>query len=183
MKASSRQPDAMRGTVRRIAAHFIVILLTSAGSALADNSVKLQIAPKSHFSDPKNSHEEVQDRWLEITAMAFHLEKPSQVRLEWIFYGDDLVARKVVKHAEGSGTIELIQGKTASLKTKPARYNFTPRHTVKTGSGKRSRAKTVEATGIRYHAWAVRAFIDGVLVGEAYSLPAIKKLFDGGSQR
>jgi len=29
----------------------------------------------------------------------------------------------------------------------------------------------------------VRAFIDGVLVGEAYSLPAIKKLFDGGSQR
>ena len=53
---------------------------------------------------------------------------------------------------------------------------------MKTGSGKRARAKVIEATGVRYHAWAVRAFIDGVLAGEAYSLPAIKKLLDGGGQ-
>jgi len=179
MKTHISRSARLRRGVRRIAAHFVIILLTSTGSALADNSVKLQIAAKSDFNDPKNSAQEIQDRWLEITATAFHLDKPAAVRLEWTFYGDDLAARKVIKHASGNGAVELVQGQQASLKTKTVRFDFTPRHSVRTGSGRRARFKVVEAAGVRYHAWAVRAFIGDQLAGEAYSMPAIKKLLDG----
>lgn len=168
-----------RTSLRRISAHIVCILLTTTGAALADNSIKLQVAPKSEHNDPKgNNPQEVQNRWLEISATAFHLEKPAAVRLEWAFFGDNLDTDKVVKHGSGTETVELAQSKQAVAKTKPVNFTFTPRHSVRTGSGKRARSKVIEATGVRYHAWGVRAFVDGKLAGEAYSSPSIKKLME-----
>jgi hypothetical protein len=155
-------------------------LLTTTGAALADNSIKLQVAAKSEHNDPKgNNPQEVQNRWLEISATAFHLEKPAAVRLEWAFFGDNLDSDKVIKHGSGTENVELAQSKKADVKTKPVNFTFTPRHSVRTGSGKRARSKVIEATGVRYHAWGVRAFVDGKLAGEAYSSPSIQKLMGG----
>lgn len=160
-------------------AHFVFILLTTATATLADNSVKLQVAVKGEHNDPKGSVQEVHQRWLEISATAFHLEKPEKVRIEWTLYGDDLTAKKVVKQASGTNAAELAQSGIATIKTKPTTFTYTPRHSVRTGSGRRARFKTVEATGIRYHGWAVRAFIGDQLAGEAYSIESLKKLVDG----
>ena len=169
-----------RSSLRRITAHIVCILLTTTGAALADNVIKLQVAAKSEHNDPKGKDpQEVQSRWLEISATAFHLEKPAAVRLEWAFFGDNLDTVKVVKHGSGTETVELAQSKKADAKTKPVNFTYTPRHSVRTGSGKRARSKTVEATGVRYHAWGVRAFVDGKLAGEAYSSPSIQKLMGG----
>ena len=160
-------------------AHFVFILLTTATATLADNSVKLQVAVKGEHNDPKGSVQEVHQRWLEVSATAFHLEKPEQVRIEWTLFGDDLVAKKVVKQASGTNAVGLVQSGVATIQTKPTTFTYTPRHSVKTGSGRRARFKTVEATGTRYHGWAVRAFIGDQLAGEAYSIGSIKKLVDG----
>ncbi len=169
-----------RSSLRRITAHIVCILLTTTGAALADNVIKLQVAAKSEHNDPKGKDpQEVQSRWLEISATAFHLEKPAAVRLEWAFFGDNLDSDKVVKHGSGTENVELAQSKKADVKTKSVNFTFTPRHSVRTGSGKRARVKVIEATGVRYHAWGVRAFVAGKLAGEAYSSPSIQKLMGG----
>ncbi len=168
-----------RSSLRRISVRIICILLTTTGVALADNSIKLQVAVKGEHNDPKDSVQEVHQRWLEVTATAFHLIKPEKVRIEWTLFGDDLTAKKVVKQAFGTNAVELVQGGVATIKTKPTTFTYTPRHSIRTGSGRRARFKTVEATGVRFHGWAVRAFIGDQLAGEAYSIESIKKLMDG----
>jgi len=180
MNTQRPSTQSRRSSLRRISAHIVCILLTTTGAALADNSIKLQVAAKSEHNDPKgNNPQEVQSRWLEISATAFHLEKPAAVRLEWAFFGVNLDTDKVVKHGNGTETVELAQSKKADAKSKPVNFTYTPRHSVRTGSGKRARSKVVEATGVRYHAWGVRAFVDGKLAGEAYSTPNIQKLMGG----
>ncbi len=164
---------------RRIITKIVSLLLITAGTSLADNSIKLEVAAKSQHDDPKgNNPQEVQKRWLEISATVFHLEKPAAVKVEWAFYGDNLDSGQIVKHAGGSDIVNLNQGKSAVINSKPVSFAFTPRHSVRTGKGKRSRSRTVEATGTRYHGWGVRAYVDGKLAGEAYSLPSIKKLIE-----
>ena len=156
MNTQTTSNQRRQSSLRRFTTHIICILLTTTGAALADNSIKLQVAAKSEHNDPKgNNPQEVQARWLEISATAFHLEKPAAVKLEWAFFGDNLDTDKVIKHGSGTETVELAQSKIANAKTKPVNFTFTPRHTVRTGSGKRARSKTIEATGVRYHAWGV----------------------------
>lgn len=163
--------------LRRVFTRIICLLLITAGSALADNTVKLQVSAKSAHDDPKGPRnpEEVQKRWLEISATAFHLDSPTEVRLEWAFYGDSLDSDQVMKHGSGIETVQLAQGKKAEVKTKLLTFNFTPRHSVSTGSGRRARATVIEATGVRYHGWGVRAFVNDKLAGETYSSPDIQK--------
>ena len=178
MNTRTTSTPSRRSSLRRITAHIVCILLTTTGAALADNSIKLQVAAKSEHNDPKgNNPQEVQSRWLEISATAFHLEKPAAVRLEWAFFGDNLDSDKVIKHGSGTENVELAQSKKADVKTKSVNFTYTPRHSVSTGSGRRTRAKVIEATGVRYHAWGVRAFVDGKLAGEAYSTNDIKNFF------
>lgn len=166
-----------RVRVLRAKIAFFLIVTTSA-TCLADNSIKLQVVLKGEHDDPAKSVEEVNRRWLEISATAFRLDKPGKIRLEWSFWGDNLDLKKVVRQAEGTEFIELAQSKQSMVKTKEAVFKFTPRHSVKSGSGRRAVFKRVEATGIRYHGWAVRAFMEEKLVGEAYSMPALKKEFE-----
>jgi|GEM_PF-2197659 len=179
MKSHSAKTAHPQIRCRCSPAHFVFILLTTATATLADNSVKLRVAVKGEHSDPRGSVQEVHQRWMEVSATAFHLERPEKIRIEWTLFGDDLAAKKIVKHASGVDTVELAQSQAATIKTKPATFTYTPRHSVKTGSGRRARFKTVEATGIRYHGWAVRAFIGDQLAGEAYSIESIKKLVVG----
>ena len=180
MNTRTTSTHSRRSSLRRITAHIVCILLTTTGAALADNVIKLQVAAKSEHNDPEGKDpQEVQSRWLEISATAFHLEKPAAVRLEWAFFGDNLDSDKVIKHGSGTENVELAQSKKADVKTKPVNFTYTPRHSVRTGSGKRARSKVIEATGVRYHAWGVRAFVDGKLAGEAYSSPSIQKLMGG----
>lgn len=180
MKTRTTSTHDRRSCLRRISAHIACVLLTTTGVALADNSIKLQVSAKSEHNDPKgNNPQEVQSRWLEISATAFHLEKPATVRLEWAFFGDNLNSNKVIKHGSGTENVELAQSKMADVKTKSVNFTYTPRHSERTGRGKRARSKVVEATGVRYHAWGVRAFVDGKLAGETYSSPSIQKLMGG----
>lgn len=177
----TKQPLSINHT-RQAFICLMSVLLITAGSALADNAIKLQVTAKSEHNDPKgaNNSQEIQRRWLEIAATAFHLEKPATVRLEWAFFGDNLNSSKVIKHGEGTESMELAQGKKADAKTTPVTFDFTPRHGERSGSGRRARFKAVEATGVRYHGWGVRAFVDGKLAGEAYSSPDIQKRMNGG---
>ncbi|SKB01825.1 hypothetical protein SAMN02745166_03472 [Prosthecobacter debontii] len=161
----------------RLMAKIVFLLCITAGTGLADNTVKLQVAAKSDHDDPKDTTvpTEVQKRWLEISANAFHLEKPSAVRLEWTLFGDSLDADKVVKQDSGETVFDMKQGAVVDTRTKQVTFTFSRRHSVPEGSGKRHRYKVVEATGVRYHGWSVRAYIDGKIAGETYSSPNLKK--------
>lgn len=181
MKIKTALTSRLASPARRLRAQVaFLLIITASATCLADNSIKLQVALKGEHNDAEKSVEEVNLRWLEISATAFRLDKPSKIRLEWSFWGDNLDTKKVFKHAEGTEFLELAQSKQSLIKTKNTTFKYTPRHSVKTGSGRRAVYKRVEATGIRYHGWAVRAFIDDKLVGEAYSMPALQKEFESG---
>ncbi|GEP44434.1 hypothetical protein [Brevifollis gellanilyticus] len=169
--------------IRQAFTHIIGLLLITVGSVLANDVIRLQVSDKSEHDDPKGPRnpQEVQKRWLEIAATASRIDNPTAVRLEWAFYGDNLDSEQVTKHGGGTEIVELVQGKKANVKTKPLIFSFAPRHSVSTGTGRRARAKVVEATGMRYHGWGVRAFVNDKLAGEAYSSPDIQKRMAGTS--
>lgn len=183
MKHTSYTAHSLGRGIRSLGTTISLFLITAVGvTAFAGDNIKLQVALKGEHNDPGGkSPEEVNNRWLEIAATAFSLEKPSEVRLEWALYGDNLESDKVVKQGEGTASVALEKSKKADVKTKTVTFNFTPRHSVRSGSGRRVVFKKVEATGVRYHGWGVRAFVDGKLVGESYSSVDIQRRMSGES--
>lgn len=164
---------------RSFMAKIVCFLLITAGSGMADNSVKMEVTVKNKHLEPGgNNKTEVQERWLEISATALHLEKPTSVRLEWNLYGVnlELKTKSLVKKGEGIEVVDMKQSQRTKLVTQPALFMFTRKQTVATGTGIRSKVKVIEASGLRYHGWGVRAFVGGSLVGEAYSSTEIQKL-------
>ncbi len=159
-------------------AKIVCFLLISSGTGMADNSVKMDVAVKTKHLEPgSRSPTELQERWLEIAATAFHLEVPASVRVEWSLYGVnvEVKAKTLIKTGEGTEVVELKQGQKSNFVTRPITFIYTPRQNVSIGSGSRSKVKIIEATGLRYHGWAVRAFVDGTLAGEAYSSTEIRR--------
>lgn len=160
-------------------AKVICLLLITTGAGMADNTIRMQVSAKSKTLDAKvKTAVETQERWLEASVTAFHLEKASSVQLEWVLFGDNLETKEFVKHGKGSQTIDLAQGKNVNIVTKPVMFTYAPRHSVPVGTGRRAKVKVIEASGIRFHGWGIRAFVDGDLAGEAYSSSGVKKLID-----
>lgn len=159
-------------------AKIIGLLLITAGTGMADNTIKMDVVARSKRLEPKRDPAiDVQERWLEIAVTAFHLEKASQVKLEWVFFSENLDSniKSLVKQQEGAETIDLAQGKKANVTTKSVIFKFSPRHSVSTGKGLRAKSKIVEPSGLRYHGWGIRAYVDGELAGEVYSSAEIQK--------
>lgn len=141
------------------------------------NLIRVSATIKTEHDDPKGSIAEVVKKHLEIE-LSGSASVQGEVKVTCTFFADDLAADKVValKSNDLRATIEA--GKSTRIVSPVVSFNFTPQHSEKTGSGKRAKYKRVEATGNRYHGWAVRAYVGDQLVGEAYSIPTIKTLMN-----
>ncbi len=158
---------------------FVLVLALGISTSFASNSIYLSVDMKgSHSPHSGKESAEAHTRWLEISASSMSLTGPAKVTFEWHFFADDLQADHVVEHAKGSEVIEMQPGKTVELKTKQAVFSYVRQHAERVSSGRRASYKRVEATGSRYHGWAVRALLDGKVVAEAFSSRDIAKLIE-----
>ena len=130
----------------------------------------------SHDSHSGSSAKESHHRWLEVKLSGMSLKETSAVQLKWSFFADDLDKDKVITKASGTETVELAQGRVATVKTKDTVFDYVRQHSEKSGSGRKSKYKLVKATGQRYHGWAVQAVVGDKVVGEAYSSRDIASL-------
>lgn len=154
-----------------------LILLLFISQCFAGTWVPLQVDMKgSHEAHSGSSAEEKHHRWLEIKVNGTGLKENAQLRLEWTFFADDLDADEIIKQADGTEMIELLPGKSGSVKTKEVIFDYTRQHSERIRGGRRPVFKKIDATGHRYHGWVVRAFIRSELVGEASSSREIAKL-------
>lgn len=145
-------------------------LLMLATTAPASDNVTLQVDMNGlHKPHAGNDSSEEHHRWLEITAAAMSLDQAKTVTIEWRFFADNLSTGKVVEHARGSEVLELQPGRPATLQGRDTVFAYVRQHSERSGGGRRPIYKKVEASGFRYHGWAVTARIDGKVLGEAYS--------------
>ncbi|MEZ5387453.1 MAG: hypothetical protein R3F13_18230 [Prosthecobacter sp.] len=144
--------------------------LLLSGSGFAGNWVQLNAVVKgSHEAHSGSSSKESHQRWLEVGLSGIGLKQDADVRLEWVFYADDLAEHKLVEQAKGVESVTLSPGKAATVKTKEVSFEYERQHSERQGSGRRARFKLVEGSGQRYHGWAVKALIGDEVVGEAVS--------------
>lgn len=164
----------------RLPAHFVFILLTAASPVLpaqTANLVSVTATVKTEHNDPKGSIAEVVKKHLEIELRG-SAKLQGEVKVTCTFFADDLAGDKIVALKANDLKAGLEAGKSTRIASPDVTFNFTPQHSEKSGSGKRTRYKRIEATGNRYHGWAIRVFRGDQLVGEAYSIPSIKKLLE-----
>jgi hypothetical protein len=153
----------------------LMLLLTAlvtltASAAMASDNITLQVDMKGlHKPHAGNDSSEEHHRWLEVTASAMSLDQPKSVTLEWCFFADDLSTGKVVEHARGFESLEMQPGRPARLRGTDTVFSYVRQHSERSGGGRRPVYKKVEASGFRYHGWAVTAWVDGKVFGEAYS--------------
>jgi hypothetical protein len=151
--------------------------ITSSLQAQSTHSVRVSATLKSDHDDPKGSITEVVKKHLEIEVSGSNAVQ-GDVKITYTFFADDLAVRKVVVVKSDDIKTTLVAGKRTPLKSPVVTFSFTPEHSVKSGSGKRARYNRVNATGKRYHGWSVQVYSGDRLVGEAYSLPALKTLMN-----
>ena len=149
----------------------MMTLLAAAMPSQASDNVILQVQMKGkHTAHSGNDSAEKHQRWLEISASGMSMAAPRSVTIQWHFFADDLAADQVVDHAKGSETLNLQPGRPMEFKTQEVVFSYVREHAERSSSSRRRAVyKRVEATGKRYHGWAVQAVIDGRTVGEAYS--------------
>lgn len=137
--------------------------------------VRVAAIVKTEHDDPKGGNAEVVKKHLEID-ISGGANFLGDVKVTCTFFADDLSAGKVVNLKSNDLKTELVAGKSTRLISPEVSFNFTPQHSEKSGSGRRAKYKRIEATGNRYHGWAVQVFRGSDFVGEAYSNNDIKKL-------
>lgn len=164
--------------MRRLPAHLVFILLTLASFALPAQTaslVSVTAVEKTEHADPKGSIDEVVKKHLEIELRG-SAKLQGEVKVTCTFFADDLAGDKIIALKSNSLTATLEAGKSTRVTSPVVSFNFTPQHSVKSGSGRRTRFKRVEATGNRYHGWGIQVFRGNELAGEAFSNASIKKL-------
>lgn len=137
--------------------------------------IRVTAIMKTEHADPKGSIDEVVRKNLEIELRGSNALQ-GEVKVTCTFFADDLGTDKLVALKSNSLTAVLEAGKSTRITSPVVTFNFTPQHSVKSGSGRRAKFKNVEAVGSRYHGWGIQVFRGDELVGEAFSLPSIKKL-------
>ncbi len=158
----------------------LLAFIVGFGAALyaqPSNHVSVTATVKTEHNDPKGSIAEVVKKHLEIELRG-SATLQGEVKVTCTFFADDLAGDKIVALKANDLKAGLEAGKSTRIISPDVTFNFTPQHSEKSGSGKRAKYKRVEATGSRYHGWAIRVFRGDELVGEAYSIPSIKKLLE-----
>ena len=151
--------------------------ITTSLKAQSTNSVRVSAILKTEHDDPKGSIAEVVKKHLEIEVSGSSSVQ-GEVKVTCTFFADDLTTKKLTTMKSDNIKATLVAGMRTSLKSPVVTFSFTPEHSVKSGSGRRAKYKRVDATGKRYHGWAVQVYGGDSLVGEAYSLPALKTLMN-----
>lgn len=159
---------------------FVSLLLSTSAAFAGPAKIFLQIHVENERvgkSDPK-SPDESRARWLVV-----RVTNPSPVNMEglslkWRFYADDLKrgTDSIVLEKSGDELFAVeASGRFTDVTTPKVTFEWTPQHSVRSGSGRRVSYKKVDETGHRYHGYAVQVFQAGVVIGEASNDPKLLK--------
>ncbi len=160
-----------------------LLIITSTVAKADTSKVTLQVKVESAHgtkAPDKNAKTPLESRnhWL-----AVRITNPTPLRLEgltlkWTLYADDLKrgTDRIVVEKSGEQSLAVdAAGHYTDLTTPKVLYSWTPQHTERTGSGRRSSSKRVDEAGHRYHGYALQVLQDGVVIGEACSPNSLRK--------
>lgn len=161
---------------------FVCVLLLSTAASAGPSQVFLQVRVESESGpkkdDPKSS-DESRARWLVVKVANPAPLAREGLTLKWTFYADDLKrgTDDIVVEKSGSESFGFgASGNSVEITTPKVVFQWTPQHSVRSGSGRRASYKRVDETGHRYHGYSVQILQDGVVIGEASNDPKLLKL-------
>lgn len=149
--------------------------LTTAVFAESQN-VLLQVRVDSERG-AKDDHnpktpEESRAHWLIVRVTNPSTLKMEGLSLKWTLYASDLKRGHddIVIEKSGSTNFAIeASGHFTDITTPKVVFEWTPQHSVRTGSGRRQGFKKVDEAGHRYHGYAVQVFQNGTVIGETSS--------------
>ncbi len=154
------------------------LLFTGVASA---GSVMLTVkADSENKTADKKKAEVTRTQWLNVRVTNPTGTKLEGVTLKWTLYAANLRRGSDSIVVEKSGDMKVsvdANGRYVDVSTPKVAFVFTPMHTESTGSGRRSKAKTVEESGHRYHGFHVQVLNGDTVIGEAISNEALRKQF------
>ena len=158
-----------------------LLFLTTAAFA-GPQKVMLQVHVESERgskdSSDSKSPDESRSRWLIVRVTNPSPQKMEGLTLKWTFYADDLKRGHdeviVQKSGDQSFSIEP-SGRSTDVTTPKVLFEWTPQHSVRSGSGRRVSYKKVDETGHRYHGYAVQVLQGGEVIAEASNDPKLLK--------
>lgn len=151
-------------------------------AANASDSVRVEAKLSTDHDDPKGEVDEVVKKKLTVTLTGAPALQAAVLTVVATFYADDLTADKLVVEKEVQSTATLERGR-AVVDLPEVVYRYTPTHGKITGSGRRSKAKRIPASGNRYHGWAVQVLDGQRVLGQAFSNNSIQKLLQSTSAK
>lgn len=140
-------------------------------------SIQVRTESENHKSDPK-SKQENRSHWLVVRVTNPSSERLEGLELRWTLFADDLKrgTDHVVVEKSGSERFAVeAGGRYADVTTPKVAFLWTPLHSERTGSGRRSRSKKVDESGHRYHGYLVEVLKDGAVIGQATSHRSLLK--------
>ena len=153
-----------------------MLSLTSGLSAQTTlHPVRISAKVKSEHGDHKSSNAEILKKHLEIELTGSSALQ-GEVKVISTFFADDLGADRVVPLKTKEIKAEVGKSRSTRITSSVVTFSYTRKHSERSGTGRRARFKSVEATGKRYHGWGVQVFSGNELVGEAFSSREIQKL-------
>lgn len=149
------------------------LLLVTLGSSFASDSVRVDVKLSTDHDDPKGGVEEIVKKQLTVTLSGSPQLSTDRLTIKAKFYADDLTADQVVVEKELEVPAKLENGR-AVVNLPEVTFRHVPAHGQITGSGRRSKAKRVPASGRRYHGWALQVMDGARQLGDAYSIASLK---------
>ncbi|MBL9177399.1 MAG: hypothetical protein JNM65_04990 [Verrucomicrobiaceae bacterium] len=155
---------------------FASLLFLSTTAFAGPQKVMLQVHVESErgskSSNDSKSPDESRARWLVVRVTNPSPLKMEGLTLKWTLYADDLKRGhdEVVVEKSGDENLSIEpSGRSTDVTTPKVVFEWTPQHSVRSGSGRRVSYKKVDETGHRYHGYAVQVLQNGVVIGEASS--------------
>lgn len=155
------------------------LLLTGPLMAGTPNvSIQVHVGTENQTTDRKSA-DEIRARWLTVRVTNSSSENLEGLELQWTLYADDLKrgTDEVVEEKSGTERFSVAaSGRYTDVTTAKVPFKWTPQHSERSGSGRRSSYKRVPESGRRYHGYAVKVVKDGAVIGELFSDPALRKM-------
>lgn len=152
-------------------------LLLMASPCLADEgrvSIQVAVQKETGQKDVDNNTktpDASRTHWLAVKVLNTSPAPMEGLTLKWTLFASELQrgADRIVAEKTGEMPLNIPAGQETVLTTSKVIFHWTPQHSERTGSGRRSSAKRVDETGHRYRGYRVQVMQGGQVIGESVS--------------
>lgn len=156
---------------------FFFISLFLAGPVMAgDVLLQVKVESENKTTDSK-SPEKTRLHWLLVRVTNSTGVKLEGLTLKWKLYAANLQRGADEISVEKSGDVKFsvdANGQLTDVSTPKVPFTYSPQHSEKSGSGRRTSYKRVAESGHRYHGYVIQVLNGDTVIGEALSNESLR---------